>query len=318
MPTSYKDYYAILGVPRTATPEEIKRAFRQKAREWHPDRNKTPGAEERFKEINEANEVLGDPDKKSRYDQLGTAWQNGAPFEPPPGFGGFQFDFGGLEDLMGGGGRRGGSGFSDFFEMLFGDLGRATGSTGSRGRPRSRRGRRGEDIEAVVDLPLTDFLNPGQRRITVSVPTPEGVMEPQPITVNLPRGLRPGQRLRLPSQGTPGSGGGGKGDLFLRVRCNLPQGSRIEGDDLIVDFPVPAPRAVVGGNAVLNAPEGPLTLRLAPGTAPGALLRVRGRGLMRKDGHRGDLLARVVVTIPGHPTPEELRLYQELDKIPSS
>lgn len=320
MPASFKDYYSILGVPRTASPEEIKRAFRKKAREWHPDRNQAPGAEERFKEVNEAYEVLGDPEKKTRYDQLGTAWQNGAPFEPPPGFGGFSFDFGNLQDLMGATGRQGRSGFSDFFEMLFGDPGEGPGREGgrsrSRGRPRSSR--RGGDLEAEVELPLSDFLNPGQRRISVDAAVPGEQTRHRGLTVNLPRGLRPGQKLRLPAQGAAGSGGGPAGDVFLRVRAALPAGVSIEGDDLVMDLAVPAPRAVVGGTATLQSPEGPLTLRLAPGTAGGTLLRVRRRGLMRADGSRGDLLVRVTVTIPEHPTPEELDLYRQLDQLPRS
>jgi curved DNA-binding protein len=312
---TYKDYYALLGVDRGATAEEIKKAYRRKARELHPDRNKSKGAEERFREVNEAYEVLGDPQKRARYDQLGGNWRDGEAFQPPPGFEGFRVHVGDLGDLgeifaRGGGG--GPAGFSNFFEMLFGDLG--VGSVfGGAGRGAGRRAQRGEargaDIEAEVEFSLADLQQPTQRRISLAVPAGDGSMHPRTVTVNIPAGVRPGQRLRLAGQGGAGAP---PGDILLHVRVRLEPNIQIRGDDVVTEVSVPAPVAVVGGEVRIPTPEGGVTLRIRPLTQPGTTLRVRERGLARKGGGRGDLLALVRIVVPEQPTAEEQHLYEQL------
>lgn len=316
MSVTYKDYYAILGVDRKASTEEIKRAYRRKARELHPDVNKSPRAEEQFRDLNEAYEVLSDPEKRARYDRLGANWKHGAPFEPPPGFEGFRVHVGGMGDLGdifgSAGGGAGGSGFSDFFETLFGDLG-----LGGFGRTRTHRPR-GRDVEAEVEFGLSDLLHPGPRRITVGVPGAGGKVERKTVTVNLPPGLRPGQKLRLPGMGGGGQPGSPRGDLYLKIRLRPDPAFRIEGDDLVTEVDVPAPLAVVGGHVEVPTPERPVRVRVAPGTSTGTTLRVRGRGLPRKDGGRGDLLARVRLVVPKHPTREQRELYEKLARLERS
>lgn len=335
MAVTFKDYYAILGVDRNADADAIKKAYRKKARELHPDRNKSKGSEERFREVNEAYEVLGDPARRARYDQLGANWQGGMPFEPPPGFEGFGGGFAGgqgaqgfrvefedLGDLFGGGGRGGrapGGGFSEFFQSLFGDLGldraergggrRARGGHSARGAQQAARGR---DVEADVEFALLDLLQPGARKLTLGVPGADGEVERRRVSVNLPPGLRAGQKLRLPGHGSPGPAGTPAGDLYLRVRIRPEPDLQVDGDDLVAEVDLPAPVAVVGGTVRVPTPEGPVTLRVPAGTQSGTTLRVRERGLPRKGGGRGDLRARLRLTVPEHPTDEERRLYAQL------
>ena len=334
MSVAFKDYYGILGVGRDASQDEIKKAYRRKARELHPDVSKAKDAGERFRDVNEAYEVLGDPDKRRRYDRFGSAYREAPPGAgPPPGF--EEFDFtgggaGGFEDFFrqaqqrgaGGGGRgAGATGFSDFFEALFGaGFGGAApaepgGGRPGRGRGRAR-GRRGHDVEGEIQLDVADLVGGGQRKFTMEIPGPDGLPEARELTINLPRVLRPGQTIRLAGKGGPGSGGAPHGDLFLRVRLRPGGELQVEGDDLVATIDVPAPVAVVGGTARVQTAEGPVTLRIAPGTQAGTVLRVKERGLARRDGTRGDLRARVRLVVPEHPTPEQKRLYEELSRLP--
>jgi curved DNA-binding protein len=327
---AFKDYYAILGVARDASQDEIKKAYRRKARELHPDVNKSKDAGERFRDVNEAYEVLGDPDKRRRYDRFGSAYREAPPGAgPPPGF--EEFDFGGgaggFEEFLrqaqdGAARRRGGpaSGFSDFFEALFGaGLGgapQAESGGGGRGRSRPRaRGRRGHDIEGEIHLDVADLVAGGQRKFTMEVTGEDGLPAVRDLTINLPRVIRPGQTIRLARQGGPGSGGAPNGDLFLRIGLRPGGELQVEGDDLVATIDVPAPVAVVGGTARVPSAEGPVTLRIAPGTQAGTVLRVKERGLARRDGSRGDLRARVRLVVPEQPTPEQKRLYEELARL---
>ncbi|MEN6631022.1 MAG: DnaJ domain-containing protein, partial [Candidatus Polarisedimenticolia bacterium] len=249
MAVSYKDYYQILGVPRDADEAAIKRAYRAKARELHPDRNKAAGAEAKFRDVNEAYEVLGDAEKRRRYDALGADWRDGAQFTPPPGFEGFDFREGGLEDLFGGGAGRAGGGasaggarFSDFFEALFGGLGGLGGFGGGGQTRRGARTReaRGGDIEAELELTLADLVSPAPKRIALGVPLSDRSVERRSVAVNIPAGLRAGQRLRLAGQGAPGRGGAPAGDIYLKIRLRAEAGMEADGDDLIVDVDLPA------------------------------------------------------------------------------
>jgi curved DNA-binding protein len=293
---SFKDYYSILGVGRDASADQIKQAFRRQAKRWHPDVSKAPDAEAKFRDLNEANEVLSDPEKRRRYDALGANWKDGAEFRPPPGFE-FQtgnFDFGSLG---------GASGFSDFFESLFGSLGFERGGAAFGGR------RAPTNLSAEIHFSVGDLLRPAARNMTLSLPTSEGGYVTRTVNVNLPRGVRPGQQIRLPGVGTDG------GDVLLRIQLKPETGISVERDDIIIDHDVPAPMAVLGGVIKPETPEGIVSLKMPPSTQTGTLLRVRGRGLWRKDGERGDLLIRVRITVPQQPTAEERELYQRLAAI---
>ncbi|XOB98171.1 DnaJ C-terminal domain-containing protein [Deinococcota bacterium DY0809b] len=279
----YKDYYAILGVPRTASEEEIKRAYRKLARKYHPDVNKDPGAEEKFKEIGEAYAVLSDPEKRKIYDQYGTTQ---APPPPPPG--GWHVE-GNVED------------FSDFFQALFGG---GLGDLFGAGSRRAARGpRRGRDYEAEIALPLEVAYHGGEQTIQLNG---------ERLTVTIPAGVRPGQRIRLPGKGGPGQP---PGDLYLTVRLASSPTFRLEGDDVYTTIDVPAPVAVVGGKVKVPTLDGFVELTIPPRTQAGRKLRLRGKGWPKRGSGRGDQYAEVRVVIPEHPTPEEERLYRELAEL---
>jgi curved DNA-binding protein len=291
MAVKFRDYYEVLGVPRTASADEIKRAYRQLARKHHPDLQ--PAAEraraaERFKEINEAYEVLSDPDKRAKYNALGADWKGGMDFTPPPGAGrGPTVRTGEWED---------GGDFSDFFASIFG---RPAGGT-RRGGGRMRMP--GDDIEGELPLTLDDVLRGGQRRIT---------LDGRSLDVTIPRGIRDGATLRLAGQGGRGSNGGPPGDVFLRVRLTPHPRYRVAGDDLEMDLPLWPWQAVLGAEVRVDTPDGPVTLTVPPGTQSGQRLRLRGRGLPRGDG-RGDLYAVVRIVVPTGPSAAERAAYETL------
>jgi len=290
----FRDYYEVLGVPRTASADEIKRAYRQLARKHHPDLQ--PAAErakaaERFKEINEAHEVLRDPDKRSKYDALGAGWKSGADFTPSPGAGEGAADAPEWEDL---------GGFSDFFASLFG---RPTGRA-------SRDGVRimvpGSDVEAELPVTLEELLRGGRRRVTLD--------GSRSLDVEIPLGARAGSMLRLAGQGEPGAGGGPPGDLYLRLRLIPQPRFRAAGDDLEMDLPLWPWQAVLGADLRIETPDGPVTLKVPAGTQSGRRLRLRGRGLPRGDGGRGDLYAVVRIVVPARPSPAEREAYETLKR----
>jgi len=309
----YKDYYKILGVPKTATPKEIKAAYRKLARKYHPDVNKGDAkAEARFKEINEANEVLSDPDKRQRYDTLGSDWQSYRPPPGRPGSAGGRVIF--EDDDIGG--------FSEFFRTIFGGGGGGFGGGGAAGGPagggfedlfgraRQQRPARGADVEGTVDLTLEDVLRGTTR--TVNLEGEGGAA--RKIEVKIPPGVAEGTRVRAAGEGAGASGA--RGDLYLRVRV-LPH-PRFEraGADLKTTVTVPLTTAVLGGETMVPTLDGPIGIRIPPGSRPGRAFRLRGHGLPRLEGGgRGDLLAALGVDLPEELDPRERELFEELKRL---
>jgi curved DNA-binding protein len=303
----FRDYYEVLGVPRTASADDIKRAYRQLARKHHPDlapASERARAAEKFKELNEANEVLSDPDKRTRYDALGANYKGGMDYTPPPGSGGPRA--GAASPGAGGGVEWEDAGdFSDFFASIFGrENGRAGGRAARSARGNVRVTIPGNDVEAELVVGLDDLLRGGKRRLTL-----EGG---RTIEVDIPRGVRPGTVLRLAGQGEPGLNGGPAGDLFLHVRLVPHPRYRVVGDDLEMDVAIWPWQAVLGADVRVETPDGPVTLKIPSGTQTGRRLRLRGRGLPRADGTRGDLHGVVKIVVPARPSPAERAAYEAL------
>jgi len=298
----YKDYYKSLGVKRDATQDEIKRAYRKLARKYHPDISKEASAAERFKEINEANEVLKDPKKRKAYDRLGSNWQSGEEFRPPP-------DWGGDTDFGAGGFSGSGAGaFSDFFESLFGQ---ARGGGVGRGRSFSMRG---EDQQAKVLIGIEDAYHGSTQTLTLQKPQMgqggQVHMREQRLDVKIPKGIRPGQRIRLAGQGSPGHGEAPAGDLYLEVAFRPHPYYRVEGSDLYVDLPVAPWEAALGAKVKIPTPDGMVTLTIPADSKQGSKLRLKGRGLPAQE--KGDLYAVLTIVLPSAKTKEEKSLYEQM------
>jgi len=301
MPAQFRDYYQTLGVPKTAATDEIRSAFRKLARKFHPDTAKDKkAAEEKFKEINEAYEVLGDPENRKKYDEYGAGWQQAG--GPPPGW--QQAGGRGPRGARGEDFEFGGTGFSNFFEQMFGG-GARRGGRGFGGFEEAPQ--RGEDAEADIMVTLEEAFHGSARQISFRRGE-SGKLET--FTVKIPKGIREGQRIRLAGQG--GSGSAGKGDLFLRVKFQRHPDFEIEGNDLIYDLEVPAWDAVLGSTVHVPTLEGRAKLKIAPGTQPGKKLRLPGMGLPIGGGKRGDLYAVVAITVPASPDSEEKKLWEQL------
>jgi len=303
----YKDYYQILGVERSASADEIQKAYRKLARKFHPDVSKERDAETRFKEIAEAYEVLKDEDKRAKYDRFGQAWnarQSGG--APPPGFEEFSFDFGGAP--FGGGA----SGFSSFFEMLFGAAGQRPESSWASWSGEGRGGwaRPGANQEFGLRLGLEEAARGGVRELTL--PSPGGG-EPRRIKVNLPRGVLAGQSIRVPGQGGGGRGAAPSGDLLLRVELEPHPRFRISGRDLATTVDISPWEAALGGEADVPTLDGSVRIRIPAGTSSGRRVRVRGRGYPgSKDSPAGDLLVELRVVVPEALSAEERELFEKL------
>jgi curved DNA-binding protein len=313
MAVQFRDYYETLGVPKTATEDEIRSAFRKLARKYHPDVAKDKKeAEEKFKQINEAYEVLSDPEKRRKYDQLGANWNQPGGFQPPPDWGGQPgggFHRGGSGD----GGVEfefGGTGFSDFFEQFFGG-GRGQSAFGGFGRAQPGGGR-GNDVEADIMVPLEEALNGVTRTVSLRR---SGSKKVETYQVKIPRGVREGQRIRLAGQGEAGERGGKHGDLFLRVRLQRHPDFRVEGNDLIYDAKMMPWQAVLGTELQVPTLEGAVRLKIPPGTRSGQRFRLRGRGLPGSSGTRGDLYVEVLVEVPKKITDRERELWRELARL---
>jgi curved DNA-binding protein len=286
----YKDYYKVMGVARDASQEVIKRAYRKLARKYHPDVSKEKDAEEKFKELQEANEVLKDPEKRAAYDQLGADWRPGQDFRPPPDWGkGFEFSAG-RGGAPGAGGPEGFGGFSDFFSELFGERSPFGGARpqGGPGMGAGRGGRggfaaAGQDHVARVEIDLEDAYRGSSRNIELRSPemTTEGrvVVKPRTLKVTIPAGVTEGQQIRLAGQGSPGIGGGPSGDLFLEVTLRPHPLFKVDGRDITLTLPVAPWEAALGESVSVPTLGGSVDMKLPAGAHAGQKLRLRGRGL---------------------------------------
>ena len=336
MAVEFKDYYQVLGVPRTASEEEIKRSFRKLARQYHPDVAKTKkGAEEKFKEINEAYEVLSDPAKRKKYDELGPNWKQGAEFRPPPGWqegapfsrtqrgrsGDFEFEFGGT------------TGFSDFFEQLFGSR-RRNGVP--RGSPFGGGGsfeERGGDAEGDIMVTLEEAVRGSVRAVSLrrSVPCENcggsgvkgrgacpvcggrgQVMREETLQVKIPAGVTQGQRLRVPGRGEPGGQGGAAGDLYLNVHLAKHPDFAVDDHNLVHETDLAPWEAVLGAHISVPTMDGPIKIKIPPGTQNGQKLRLRGHGLPQRSGGKGDLIVVARIELPAQISEEERKLWGQL------
>ena len=306
MPVEYKDYYKTLGVSKNASAEEIKKAYRRLARQHHPDVNTKPEAEKRFKEINEANEVLSDPEKRKRYDTVGPEWERFQQSGQRPG--GFQWVYTGQPGADPFNGEAGG--FSDFFRTLFGE-GATDFDTGPLfGRPSTRRRRSvaGADVESEVEITLAEAYKGTERSVEMRLP--DGTT--RRLSVKIPPGVKDGQRIRLAGQGAPGSAGGPSGDLFLRVRVRPHPVFQRDGDDLRMDLPVALHEALLGAEVTVPTLKGRVSLRIPTETQNGRIIRLAGQGMPRATGGHGDLYVTVKVVLPIKLTEKERELVQEL------
>ncbi len=323
----YKDYYKILGVTKAATADDIKKAFRKLARQYHPDVAKDKKtAEEKFKEINEAYEVLSDPDKRKKYDTLGPDWQNAG---AGGGFGGAQ-GFGG----MGAGSRRGrtaqgsggyeyhfnGTGFSDFFEQMFG--GRRggggfsgyddDGDGGFGGRSYSAEG---NDIEGDIMVTLEEAMDGSDRLVKVQKTNPQtGEVTPETFQVKIPAGVKEGQRIRLAGQGGRGVGRGKSGDLYLRVRFSKHPDYRVQESDIYYDCEIMPWLAVLGGEVEIPLVKGRVSLKIPAGAQHGQKLRLRGKGLPKGKDESGDFYVVINIEVPKTATDVQRELWSKLQR----
>lgn len=302
----FKDYYETLGVPRSATQDEIRQAYRKLARKYHPDVSKQPDAEARFKELGEANEVLKDPEKRAAYDRMGSQYKNGQDFSPPPDWNeGFEFS---------GSGEPEGMPNSDFFEALFG-----------RRAQHARRGPRtmhaqGQDHHAKVAIDLRDAYRGATRSISLSMPAVDAQghvsLRARQLEVNIPKGITSGQHLRLQGQGGPGLGSGPAGDLYLEIVFTPDPVFRVDGRDVYLDLPLAPWEAALGAQVDVPTPEGSVTLTIPPGSAAGRKLRLKGRGIpgASVDKPAGDLYAVLTIVLPPADTDAAKEAYQALHK----
>jgi curved DNA-binding protein len=327
MPVEFKDYYQTLGVPRSASAEDIKKAFRTMARKFHPDVAKDKKmAEAKFKEINEAYEVLGDPGNRKKYDELGVNWKQGAQYQQPsPGReGAFRQTSGrgmGAEDFNF---EFEGTGFSDFFEQFFGGRSGRSGASspfGSRrpaGGPdetweQSAAAQRGQDVRGDILITLEEVLKGAMRAITVRRTNARtGQEETQTYQVRIPAGVRAGQSIRLRGKGDAGFAGGSAGDLYLRVRYAQHPEFEADGSDLSASLELAPWEAILGATVPVPTLEGNVSLKVPAGTQQGNKLRVRGKGLPAGSAKRGDLYVKVSIQVPAQSSEDEKRLWKQL------
>jgi curved DNA-binding protein len=303
----FKDYYEVMGVERSASQADIKRAYRKLARKFHPDVSKEANAEVRFKELGEAYAVLKDPEKRTAYDQLGENWKAGQNFRPPPDWdAGFQHGGAGF-----GGGDSDGSAHSDFFESLFGRDFRSAQSAGKRANFNAR----GEDQHARVMIDLQDAYRGTARDITLRAPEPDGSghlkTRQRTLKVKIPKGVKQGQRIRLSDQGSPGQGNGRNGDLYLEVEFNPHRHFRVQGHDVYLNLPLAPWEAALGATVKVPTPDGPVDLKIPPGSISGRKLRLQKRGIPGDP--PGDLYVELVITLPPAESDAAKKLYRTME-----
>jgi DnaJ-class molecular chaperone len=340
MALEYKDYYKTLGVDKDADDKAIKQAYRRLARKYHPDLNRSKGAADRFKEINEANEVLSDPEKRRRYDTLGADWQRyaqaprGAPWDSGPFPGGYRVEYSGDPGDLGG--------FSDFFRTIFGDLGARRnrrsadvfdlfGPAGT--RPEGGR-TRGQDYQASIEISLEDAFHGARKSVSLEIDEPcsacdgsghsdgrrcstckgrGGETGRRDLEVKIPAGVKTGSRVRVSGKGAWGGSGGGRGDLYLTITVSEHAMYQRRGDDLHVDLPITAPEAALGATIDVPTLKGKVSMKVPPGTSSARTFRIPGYGMPHlKGGGVGDQLVRVRIVLPPNLTDRERELYEQL------
>ncbi len=306
----FQDYYQMLDVERSATQAEIQKAYRRLARKYHPDLNRDDSeAEDKFKAIGEAYEVLGDEEKRKRYDQYGSAWKQAQNTgSAPPGWEGFNFEA--ARNNEGADFEFGSSGFSSFFDMLFGQQGRPhwNRQRGAASRGESFPSSRGSDREATLAVTLEDLAVGGQRSLSITDPN---TGQRKSLKVKIPPGVLPGQKIRLANQGEPGMGGQ-PGDLFLKLESAPHPRFRLDGRDLHAKVPITPWEAALGVTASVPTLQEPVEIRIPPGSSSGRRIRLTGRGLPNPKGSAGDLYIELKVVVPEQPSETEKALYEQL------
>jgi curved DNA-binding protein len=308
----YKDYYQIMGVERSSTQDEIKRAYRKLARKFHPDVSKEAKAEDKFKELQEAYEVLKDPEKRAAYDQLGARWKQGQDFRPPPDWGqGFERSthFGG-EDA---------AGYSDFFSSLFGERSPfgASGQSGAGGRGGARGfAASGQDHVARIEVTLEDAYRGGQQTIELKSPelAADGhvVVKPRTLRVTIPAGVIEGQQIRLTGQGSPSMSGGRAGDLYLEVTFATHPHFTAQGRDITLTLPIAPWEAALGETVNVPTLGGSVDMRIPAGARAGQKMRLKGRGLPGPGGTAGDQFIVLKIVTPPADTPRAREVYEQM------
>ncbi len=303
----YRDYYQLLGVARTATAEEIKKAYRRLARKYHPDVSKEKDAEQKFKEVQEAYEVLKDPEKRAAYDQLGSEWKSGQQFRPPPDWAsGFEFS-GGARPGAGRAHGFDGEGFSDFFSSLFG--GASPFGGGARGAPRQ-----GRDHHARIDIDLEEAFGGGTRTLELKRPDvkADGSLDVRAHTVrvSIPAGVTDGQLIRLAGQGERSAGGARAGDLYLEVHVRPHRLYQLEGRDVTLTLPIAPWEAALGATVTVPTLGGPVDMQVPGGAQSGQKLRLRGRGLPGQP--PGDAYVQLKIVVPPASSPQARAVYEEM------
>jgi len=304
----FKDYYQTLDLKKDASQDDIKRAYRKLARKFHPDVNKSPDAEEKFKELGEAYEVLQDPEKRAAYDKFGGNWQAGQDFEPPPNWdAGFEFSGGGFTQADA-------SQFSDFFESLFGKSSTAFHSRPGV-HPHGTFHARGQDVHAKIAINLEDSYHGAQKTITLSRPVVDqhGHVNttPHTITLSIPRGIIEGQQIRLEGQGGQGIGQGKKGDLFLEIAFTPHRIFTIDQRDIHLSLPVTPWEAALGATVTVPTLGGPVELKIPAGSQTGKKLRLKGRGLSSAS-HSGHQYITLAIITPEPKTEAQKKLYEQM------
>ena len=302
----YRDYYQLLGTARGATQAEIKSAYRKLARKYHPDISKEPHAEEKFKQVGEAYEVLKDAEKRAAYDQLGSQWREGQDFRPPPDWdAGFEFS-GGFEQAD--------PGYSDFFESIFGRSYGGFGGHSSASQTHSPA--QGQDHHARIYITLEDSYNGATREISLHAPQLDAhgrvSMRERTLSLKIPRGVREGQHIRLAGQGVSGLGGAPGGDLYLQIEFQPHDLYRVDGRDVHLDLPIAPWEAVLGAKFNIPTPGGTVNLNIPQGSQAGRKLRLKGRGIPGNPA--GDLIATLRVVLPAAETESARKLYQHMEK----